>query len=40
MDVLRTPDSRFENLSGYDFKPHYSEITADDGTALRMHHLD
>ncbi|OAO00634.1 haloalkane dehalogenase [Sphingomonadales bacterium EhC05] len=40
MDILRTPDSRFENLSGYDFEPHYSEITASDGTVLRMHHLD
>lgn len=25
MKVLRTPDNRFENLSGYDFAPHYSE---------------
>ena len=40
MEVLRTPDSRFENLSEYDFEPHYSEVTADDGTVLRMHHLD
>ncbi len=40
MKVLRTPDSCFENLAGYDFKPHYSEITAADGTVLRMHHLD
>lgn len=40
MDVLRTPDSRFENLSGYDFAPNYSQITADDGTSLRLHYLD
>lgn len=40
MDVLRTPDSRFENLSGYDFAPHYAEVTTDDGTALRFHYLD
>jgi len=40
MQVLRTPDSRFENLSGYDFAPHYSEVTAADGTALRLHYLD
>jgi len=40
MHVLRTPDSRFENLSGYDFAPHYAEVTAEDGTALRLHYLD
>ncbi|GAB5489216.1 MAG: haloalkane dehalogenase [Parasphingorhabdus sp.] len=40
MQVQRTPDSRFENLSGYDFEPHYSEVTAADGTALRLHYLD
>jgi len=35
MDIFRTPDERFENLSGYDFEPHYVEV---DG--LRLHHLD
>ncbi len=40
MQVLRTPDSRFENLSGYDFEPHYSEITAEDGAVIRLHYLD
>jgi len=35
MEVLRTPDERFENLAGYDFAPHYVEV---DG--LRMHYLD
>jgi haloalkane dehalogenase len=35
MEIFRTPDERFENLPGYDFQPHYSEI---DG--LRLHHLD
>ncbi len=40
MDVLRTPDSRFEGLEGYPFAPHYSHVTARDGTELRMHHLD
>jgi haloalkane dehalogenase len=35
MRVLRTPDSRFADLSGYPFAPHYVEI---DG--LRMHYLD
>jgi haloalkane dehalogenase len=35
MDVFRTPDERFENLPGYAFEPHYTEL---DG--LRMHHID
>ncbi len=40
MKILRTPDARFENLSGYDFAPHYSEVTAANGAALRLHYLD
>ena len=40
MDILRTPDSRFENLSGYDFAPNYSEVEAADGSVLRLHYLD
>jgi haloalkane dehalogenase len=35
MKVLRTPDSRFENLPDYDFDAHYVDI---DG--LRMHYVD
>jgi len=34
-EVFRTPDSRFEQLPGYDFAPQYLEV---DG--LRMHYLD
>ena len=26
MKVLRTPDSRFENLPGYPFAPRYAEV--------------
>ena len=33
--VLRTPDSRFENLPGYDFEPNYVEIEG-----YRVHYLD
>lgn len=51
MDLLRTPDERFEGLEGYDFTPHYAEVPVDPlvgtdpvgggGTAtLRMHYLD
>jgi haloalkane dehalogenase len=38
--VLRTPDERFEHLDGYDFVPHYHEVTAADGTSLRLHFVD
>ncbi|KQH76036.1 haloalkane dehalogenase [Mycobacterium gordonae] len=40
MDVLRTPDSRFENLEGYPFAPHYVDVTASDTPSLRMHYVD
>jgi haloalkane dehalogenase len=33
--VLRTPDSRFENLPGFDFEPHYTDIRG-----YRVHYLD
>ena len=33
--VLRTPDSRFDNLPGYDFEPHYKMIRG-----YRVHYLD
>ncbi len=35
MKTVRTPDSRFQNLPDYNFKPNYVEI--DD---LRMHYVD
>lgn len=35
MDVLRTPDERFDNLPGYSFEPHYIEVGG-----LRMHYVD
>ena len=33
--VLRTPDSRFENLPDYDFDPNYVEIQG-----YRVHYID
>ena len=33
--VLRTPDSRFANLPGFDFEPHYTDIRG-----YRVHYLD
>ncbi|OIN79458.1 haloalkane dehalogenase [Mycobacterium malmoense] len=40
MDVLRTPDSRFENLEGYPFVANYLDVAAGDTPPLRMHFLD
>ena len=40
MKVLRTPDKHFNNIKGYPFKPIYTNIISDDGTKLRIHHID
>jgi haloalkane dehalogenase len=40
MKVLRTPDERFAGLEGYDFAPHYTDVTGEDGTPLRIHCVD
>jgi len=40
MQTVRTPDARFENLPDYPFEPHYAEVSAADGTALRLHYVD
>ena len=41
MHILRTPDSRFENLPGWSYAPHYLEIAdADTGQELRMAYVD
>ena len=40
MQVLRTPDERFEGLTGYPFAPNYAEVPDLDGGALRVHYLD
>ena len=40
MEVLRTPDDRFEALPGFAFEPHYTVINDQDGGTLRVHHLD
>jgi len=40
MDVLRTPEERFEGLDGWPFAPHYSQIVDADGTAMRLHYVD
>jgi haloalkane dehalogenase len=40
MDVVRTPEERFDDLPGYPFEPHYLEIADGDGGTLRVHHVD
>lgn len=40
MKVLRTPDSCFENLPGYEFEPNYIEIDSRAGVPLRLHYVD
>ncbi len=40
MKTLRTPDSRFADLPGFPFAPHYVEIPDGEGGRLRIHHVD
>jgi len=40
MNIIRTPDERFENLPGYNFDPHYLELPDAQFGNLRMHYLD
>ena len=43
MDVIRTPDARFENLPDYPFAPHYAHVpTCNNGreAEIRVHYLD
>lgn len=40
MKALRTPDSRFQNLAGFDYQPHYLQVDDFEGGQLRMHYLD
>ena len=35
MDLLRTPDERFENLPDFPYRPHYLEISGK-----RVHYVD
>ena len=40
MEILRTPDQRFQSIKGYPFEPHYTTIATHDGSELRIHHID
>jgi len=40
VEILRTPDARFEGLPDYPFAPRYVEVPGPEGTRLRMHVVD
>jgi haloalkane dehalogenase len=40
MDVLRTPDERFDNLPDYPFPPNYVDVESRKVPTLRMHYVD
>lgn len=40
MEVLRTPEARFDGLAGYPFAPHYVDVAAADTAPIRMHYVD
>ena len=40
MKTLRTPDERFTNLDGYNYEPHYFDISDLEGGMMRVHYID
>jgi haloalkane dehalogenase len=40
VDVVRTPESRFVDLPGCPFEPHYVEVAASDTDPVRMQYID
>lgn len=40
MQVLRTPDARFEGLADWPYAPRYLNVTDADGAAMRLHYVD
>jgi haloalkane dehalogenase len=41
MNILRTPESRFEGLQDYPFAPRYAEVSDPDGGGpIRLHYVD
>jgi len=40
MQVLRTPDARFEGLPDWPYAPRYTEVDDGEGGRLRIHHVD
>ena len=40
METLRTPDDRFEGLTGFEHEPRYADIADGDGGSLRISYVD
>ena len=40
MNILRTPDERFNKLPGFAFPPQYLEVDSGEGEKLRIHYID
>jgi len=40
MKTLRATNERFENLPGYPFAPHYTEVPDGEGGSPRIHRVD
>ena len=40
VEILRTPEERFENLPDYNFKANYLNIVDRELGIVRMHYLD
>ena len=40
VNYVRTPDSRFAKLDGYNYTPHYFDVDDYEGGQLRMHYID
>lgn len=40
MQILRTPDERFQNLPGFPYAPHYTDVPSGDGGTLRIAHVE
>ena len=40
MKILRTPDECFKVVTDFNFEPCYTNIKTEDGSELRIHHID
>ena len=40
MEILRTPEERFNFIKDFAYKPNYTNIKTEDGSDLRIHHID
>jgi len=40
VEILRTPEARFDTVEDYPFVPHYLDVSAIDAPPLRMHYVD